>query len=232
MKRPSHTATRFALCCVCIALLLGCVSAPKHTWNDWLDADAPKAHTRALPALTPPPANSVAYAESYRMGDGAKPGQGYDLAMRNPDFPRTYISQIHLDLTSPAHRIQLVWAGPDAAKAPIGPWRSCPGRGKPGVDCNDQATSNVVDSFCTPKGTFRVAGFSDHLERATQCHYTTWVVHAPRYIAMHSFGDIASTPRSEGCVRLEFDVAKLIHNNAIAGVTLIHISGRWVRGVD
>lgn len=208
----------------------GCTTTPKQTWHDWQLHDDGQ---RALPAasqgsvaLTKP----VALLAPHQLGDGAKAGAGFDLLMRNPDFPSTYIESIHLDLASPQHAIRVVWTGPLAAKGPVGPWRSCPGRGKPGVNCDDAETSNVVDSFCTPKGVFAVAGFSDHLNRATTCHYATWVLHAPRYVAMHSHADVAMQPRSEGCIRLPYEVAKLIHNNSKAGVTTIHIGGRWVRG--
>ena len=210
--------------------LVGCASRPKQTWQDW-ERERNQNHEMPGPlpvstALQQP----VVLVEPYKIGDGAMVGAGFDLSMRNPDFPSTYIESIHVDLTSPHHAIRLVWTGSHAEKGPVGPWRSCPGRGKPGVDCDDAATSNVVDSFCTPKGVFAVAGFSDHLRRATSCHYATWVLHAPRYVAMHSHGDIATYPRSEGCIRLTDEVAKLIHNNSRAGMTLIHIDGKWTRG--
>jgi hypothetical protein len=49
--------------------------------------------------------------------------------LRNPDFPRTYISRIHLDLASPNHFVNLVWTGPNASRQQSGPFRSSPGAG-------------------------------------------------------------------------------------------------------
>ena len=218
----------FRLCLLWVMTCMGCAAQQKRTWEDWMVTEVRvEDPTVAVPRIAPPAMSAVKFVPGYGEGDGARVGQGYDTAFRNPDFPRTHIALITLDVTSPHHQIRLYWSGPLAAKAPHGPWRSCPGRGKNGANCDDMIESNQVDSFCTPKGTFRIAGFSDHLERAFSCYYATWVIHEPRYIAMHTHGDIAYTPRSEGCIRLESDIAKLIHNNSLAGTTLIHVSGRW-----
>jgi len=218
----------FRLCLLWVMTCMGCAAQQKRTWEDWMvTVVRVEDPTVAVPRIAPPAMSAVKFVPGYGEGDGARVGQGYDTAFRNPDFPRTHIALITLDVTSPHHQIRLYWSGPLAAKAPHGPWRSCPGRGKNGANCDDMIESNQVDSFCTPKGTFRIAGFSDHLERAFSCYYATWVIHEPRYIAMHTHGDIAYTPRSEGCIRLESDIAKLIHNNSLAGTTLIHVSGRW-----
>ena len=225
----------FAFTCLAFLATTGCETPVKETWSDWIAA-ADEARQSAIVSSsavadrTSSDSPAVVFVPSYESGDGARVGSGFDLGMRNPDFPNTYIETIHLDLASPDHAVRLVWCGPLAKGAPVGPWRSCPGRGKPGVNCDDAVASNVVDSFCTPKGIFAVAGFSDHLHRATTCYYATWVLHAPRYVAMHSHGDIATHPRSEGCIRLTNEVAKLIHNNSRAGLTMIHIGGRWTRG--
>jgi len=218
----------FRLCLLWVMTCMGCAAQQKRTWEDWMvTVVRVEDPTVAVPRIAPPAMSAVKFVPGYGEGDGARVGQGYDTAFRNPDFPRTHIALITLDVTSPHHQIRLYWSRPLAAKAPHGPWRSCPGRGKNGANCDDMIESNQVDSFCTPKGTFRIAGFSDHLERAFSCYYATWVIHEPRYIAMHTHGDIAYTPRSEGCIRLESDIAKLIHNNSLAGTTLIHVSGRW-----
>ncbi len=227
-----HRPFILAVACQVMLASIGCESPVKSTWQDWTHVSGQAAVQDALPRVAPPAMGAVAFVPGYGEGDGARVGPGYDLAMRNPDFPRTHIALITLDLASPHHRLRLHWTGPLASEAPQGPWRSCPGRGKNGADCDDVRVSNTLDSYCTPKGTFRIAGFSDHLNRAFTCHYATWVIHAPRYIAMHSHGDIATTPRSEGCIRLTNDVAKLIHNNSLAGTTLIHIGGHWAGGFD
>ncbi len=47
-----------------------------------------------------------------------------DLSLRNPDFPRTFISKIHVDLTSPHHWVTLTWTGPQAASGDTGPFHA------------------------------------------------------------------------------------------------------------
>ena len=81
------------------------------------------------------------------------------------------------------------------------------------------------------KGVFPVVGFSDHLQSTPICLYATWVVHAPRYIAIHSHTKLPKTPASSGCIRMPYSTAKLIHNNSKVGVTLIHIYGTWQQPV-
>ncbi len=215
-----------------LASLAGC-TASKQTWKDWqLDAEAvPRADLVLAPSAASsgrPPA-PVSFAPGYRTGEGARTGEGFDLAMRNPDFPRTHIQAIHIDLTGPDHWVHLQWNGPLAPQGPIGPWRSTPGRGQGDFDCDDVADSNTLDSFCTPKGTFHIAGFADHLKLTPQCTYATWILHAPRFIAMHGHTDLPRKPASSGCVRLPVEAAKLIHNNSLAGVTLVTIDGKWTR---
>ncbi len=234
MKKTGSNVLRWWLFLVPV-MVAGCVTPEKVVWDDWVAAREETAGVddgETLPALVAPSQETLVLVPGYEVGSGAVVGEGFDLSMRNPDFPETHIAEIHVDLGSPHHQLRVVWRGPLAGAAPVGPWRSNPGRGKRDVDCDDERTSNTVDSYCTPKGVFAVAGFSDHLNRAFVCHYATWVLHAPRYIAIHSHGDIAMVPRSEGCIRVTADVAKLIHNNALTGTTLISIRGRWVGGID
>src|SRR4051812_5749973 len=68
-----------------------------------------------------------------------------EFELRNPDFPRTHIARIHLDLTSPNHFVTLTWIGPAAAQQPTGPFRSSPGAGWGSNDCNDAVESNCPD---------------------------------------------------------------------------------------
>ena len=171
----------------------------------------------------------MALAPGYQAGDGARAGGGFDLETRNPDFPRTYIETIHINLSSPTDGVSLKWTGPDASLGPVGPWRMTPGRGAEGMDCDDAAISNTFGSLCTPKGVFAVKGFADHLEEVPTCYYATWVVHEPRYVAIHSHTDLPETPASAGCIRVPFEAAKLIHNNSVVGVTVVSISGTWSR---
>lgn len=207
----------------------GC-AAPKRTWQQWMTAakGAPAQASPGLPEL-PSDTHPPLYRPSYRLGDGASVGPYSDLAARNPGFPATYISVVQVDLTAPSNSLHLTWAGPDADLGPTGPWRSSAGRGKLGMDCDDVEQSNTVDSWCTPKGAFPIAGFDDCLESAPYCRYVTWVIHEPRFIAIHSHTEIPPYPASHGCIRVPVDVAKLIHNNSLAGVTRIHIYGKWTR---
>jgi len=218
----------------------GCGTPSKQTWADWAATNKRDSVAQAAPhdaphlALpptpqAPKPSNDWTIAPPYKVGDSASAGHGFDLAMRHPEFPRTYIEAVHIDLTAPNRWVQIKWAGPKSADAPTGPWQSTIGRGAEGFDCNDDRDSNTIDSFCTPKGVFFVSGFSDHLRLSRACEYATWVVYAPRYIAMHSHHDLPREPASSGCVRMPFEAAKLIHNNSIVGVTLVSITGTWVR---
>src|ERR1044072_6912825 len=70
--------------------------------------------------------------------------------LRNADFTSTYISLIHLDLTSPNHSVTLTWAGPKAESQETGPFRSSPGTGWGTNNCDDNVESNCLDSRCTP----------------------------------------------------------------------------------
>lgn len=225
-EQPGRCGLIGCVACVWLFFLAGCTTE-KQRWSDWLD---PKQNAAAanLPPLNDSQVSEYPLSRHYESGEGAKVGSGqYNLAMRNPEFPRTHIKEVHIDLGSPDHQVRLVWAGPDAGIAPAGPFRSCPGRGKPGTNCDDAAVSNTANSHCTPKGVFRVGGFSDHLRQAYYCHYVTWVIYDPRYVAMHAHDDVAAEPRSEGCIRMDYDVARLIHNNCVAGVTLVRIGGTW-----
>src|SRR6187200_368199 len=49
------------------------------------------------------------------------------LSQRNSDFPNTFVSSIHVDLTSPHHSVTLTWSGPSAAQQETGPFHSSPG---------------------------------------------------------------------------------------------------------
>jgi len=237
--RAGRRAARVVATSVVLLAVLFVTTActtPKRSWQDWMEASASEESSQVASGpgqvesaapLKPTVSGPVVFAKPYKAGESARAGDGFDLAMRNPDFPRSHIEVIHIDLTGPGRPVRLQWTGALAPQGPVGPWRSCPGRGKPGVDCNDVETSNTTDTFCTPKGVFPAAGFSDHLYLVQSCHYVTWVVHKPRYIAIHSHDDIPDQPSSSGCIRVPYEAAKLIHNNSIAGTTLIHISGTW-----
>ncbi len=210
-------------------LLLALVSCQgATTWDDWngrRDAytSIPAAHRLAAhdAVLTQLPA-----VPGTAVGDGAVVAERFDLEMRHPGFPETYVSDVYVDLTSPHHHAWVEWTGPGAEAGPRGPWSSVSGTGRPGLDCNDPAVSNTTDTYCTPKGHFAVAGFADQLLGTPSCHYVTWV-HFPRAIALHSHWELPDHPASHGCVRLPREAAKLIHNNSRAGLTHVHIDGTW-----
>jgi hypothetical protein len=148
-------------------------------------------------------------------------------SLRNPDFPRTYISRIDVDLTSPNHWVRLTWTGPQAASQETGPFRSSPGRGLGNNNCDDAEESNRQDSNCTPKGTMHVQGFSNDMTTCRTCKFVTWF-QIGRGVALHYYPDVPEYPASHGCVRLkDKHAAQLIHNNAKIGATEVHVDGKW-----
>ncbi len=229
--RPQLNLSSKIVSCLCLfAFATGC-AVPKRTWQEWMEVKEPtRAVVRTTPASwTKPHLETLVLAEGYEPGDSAVVGDGFDLAMRNPGFPETHIDRVYVDVTDPVHEVWISWTGPQAHLGPQGPWRSNPGRGIPECDCDDFEGSNTVDSWCTPKGLFPVAGFADQLEGVTACHYVTWIQHAPRYIGLHSHTFIPTWADSHGCVRVPYDVSKLIHNNSLVGITHISIDGTWTR---
>jgi hypothetical protein len=228
-SRPRFTIIGMALCA---ALLLGWgtgCAARKRTWNDWVSRSDRTSKTPPPVALLPVAESPLLLSPGYNSGEGAHVGYAFNLSMRNPDFPRTYITEIHINLSAPTNGVRIHWTGSLADVAPTGPWRFTPGRGTDGFDCDDVGQSNTTGSRCTPKGVFKVAGFTDHLEETPYCLYGTWVIHEPRFIAIHSHPDLPVFPASSGCIRMSYETAKLIHNNSLAGVTLVSISGTWQR---
>ena len=220
-----------ALLVLALAFFINGCATKKQTWQDWMAAREPAAANCGTPMFfsTPElPTNGPApvLAPGYKAGDGAKAGPGFDLAMRNPDFPRTHVEAVFIDLSQPSRGVRIKWAGAET-NGPAGPWRLTSGRGGEGIDCDDNDGSNTVNSRCTPKGVFPVAGFADHLKLTPQCLYATWVVYAPRFVAIHSHTELPWIPASSGCIRMPYETAKLIHNNSLVGVTLVSIYGTW-----
>jgi len=149
-----------------------------------------------------------------------------DMALRNADFPRTYIATVHVDLTSPNHWVELDWTGPMAASQERGPFQSSPGRGTGDNNCDDVAESNRGQSQCTPKGKRVIEGFSDHMRSARNMKFVTWI-NAAREIGLHSHPEVPVYPASIGCVRLNEHAAQLIHNNSVVGKTEVIVEGTW-----
>ena len=149
--------------------------------------------------------------------------------LRNSDFPNTYIDQISVQLDDPDHSVTLTWTGPQATAQETGPFRSSPGAGLKGLNCDDATTSRRSGSKCTPKGTFTVSGFQAHLNSDSRATYVTWFARA-RGIALHYFPSVPKYPASHGCVRLESKrIAELIQSNCRVGLTNVVIDGTWTK---
>ena len=149
-----------------------------------------------------------------------------NTSLRNIDFPRTYISKIHVDLTSPYQWVTLTWSGPNARLQPTTRYHSSPGRGLGNNNCDDPAESCRVNSNCTPKGKMHVQAFSHTMITSPECRYVTWF-DTTRAIALHYYPNVPNYPASHGCVRLDMYAAQLIHNNSKIGETEVVIEGKW-----
>jgi hypothetical protein len=148
---------------------------------------------------------------------------------RNGDFPNTYIQAISVRLEDPDHPVTLAWTGPHASAQETGPFRSSPGAGLRGLNCDNTATSRRGGSHCTPKGTFSVTGFAPQLNSHPEAKDVTWFVPA-RGIALHYYPSVPKYAASHGCVRLETRrVAQLIQNNSRAGITQVIVDGTWTK---
>jgi hypothetical protein len=147
--------------------------------------------------------------------------------LRNSGYPDTYIKQISVRLNDPDHSVTLTWAGPQADAQETGPFRSSPGAGLKGLNCDDTPTSRRSGSKCTPKGTFAVSGFADHLNSDARATYVTFFVQS-RGIGLHYFPSVPKYAASHGCVRLELKrVAQLIQSNSRVGLTSVVVDGTW-----
>jgi hypothetical protein len=148
---------------------------------------------------------------------------------RNDDFPQTYIQQISVSLDDPDHSLILTWTGPKADSQETGPFRTSPGAGLRGLNCDDDATSRRSGSKCTPKGTYPVQGFQRRLNSDSRATYVTWFVQR-RGVALHYFPIVPQYAASHGCVRIEFvDVARLIQDNSLVDDTQVVVSGTWTK---
>jgi hypothetical protein len=142
---------------------------------------------------------------------------------------QTYIKEISVNLDDPDHWLTLTWAGPNAASQETGPFRTSPGAGLRGLNCDDQATSVRSGSKCTPKGTYSVEGFQRRLNSDSRATYVTWFMQR-RGIALHYFPSVPDYAASHGCVRIELeDVARLIQKNSRVDETQVVVSGTWTK---
>jgi hypothetical protein len=148
---------------------------------------------------------------------------------RNDDFPQTYIQQISVSLDDPDHSLTLTWTGPKADSQDTGPFRTSPGAGLRGLNCDDDSTSRRSGSKCTPKGTYPVQGFQRRLNSDSRATYVTWFVQR-RGVALHYFPSVPEYAASHGCVRIELvNVARLIQDNSIVDDTQVVVSGTWTK---
>ena len=149
--------------------------------------------------------------------------------LRNDDFPQTYIEKISVRLDDPDHLLTLTWSGPKSDGQETGPFRTSPGAGLKGLNCDDDATSKRSGSKCTPKGTYPVQGFQQRLNSDSRATFVTWFVQS-RGIALHYFPIVPTSAASHGCVRIEsVRVAQLIHDNSLIGNTQVVVSGTWTK---
>jgi hypothetical protein len=151
------------------------------------------------------------------------------LPLRNKNYPDTHIAEILVSLDDPDHEVKLVWAGPQATEGQTGPFRSSPGAGLQGLNCDDVQTSHRDGSRCTPKGEFVVEGFAAHLNDDPRAKHVTWFVRK-RGIGLHYYPEVPTHAASHGCVRLEsLSVAQLIHDNSVSNLTKVIVSGTWTK---
>ena len=151
------------------------------------------------------------------------------MPLRNSDFPNTYIKQVSVSLDDPDHWMTLTWTGPNAAAQETGPFRTSPGAGVKGINCDDAATSRQSGTKCTPKGTRTVEGFAAHLNSDARAVFVTWFQQS-RGIALHYFPSVPNFAASHGCVRIqEKRVARLIQDNARIGLTQVTVDGTWTK---
>lgn len=185
---------------------------------------------------TEPVSAALAKAKALEALDAAEPPAPKKAAaratakpLRNADFPRTYIKKIHVSLNDPDHWMTLTWTGPQAAGQETGPFRTSPGAGAKGLNCDHTATSRRSGTKCTPKGTHTVEGFQARLNSDARATFVTWFVRW-RGIAFHYFPSVPTYAASHGCVRIESKrVAQLVQENARIDLTKVVIDGTWTK---
>ena len=137
----------------------------------------------------------------------------------------TYITKVKVDLAK--QEVTLEWTGPAASTKEKGPFKCSPGKGKPGVDCDDVETSKKSGTLCTPKGDFKVIRHEKHFSSSPNAKWVTRFQDDSRGIALHFYPTVPNYPASNGCVRLaSISAAKLIHDNTKPGVSVISVFGK------
>lgn len=184
------------------------------------------ARARKLEALD---AKKPLFTVSRGRRPSAQPQTRAAHPLRINDFPRTYIRQIAVSLNDPNHWLTLTWTGPKADSQETGPFRTSPGAGLRGLNCDNETTSRRSGSKCTPKGTYPVQGFQSRLNSDSRATYVTWFMQS-RGIALHYFPIVPKYAASHGCVRLQsVHVAQLIQDNSLVGDTKVVVDGTWTK---
>ena len=184
------------------------------------------ARARKLEALD---AGKPRFKVSRERALAAQPETLGNHPFRSDGFPQTYIEEISVSLDDPDHPLTLTWTGPNADSQKTGPFRTSPGAGLIGLNCDDDATSLRSGSKCTPKGTYPVEGFQQRLNSDSRATYVTWFMQS-RGIALHYFPIVPAYAASHGCVRIQsVDVARLIQDNSLVGDTQVVVSGTWTK---
>jgi len=194
-----------------------------------------KATPKKRRITKPTPREGLARAKKLERLDAGKPTfkvfQQTLTAhpLRNDDFPDTSIQEISVNLDDPDHLLTLTWTGPNADSQETGPFKTSPGAGLRGLNCDDEATSRRSGSKCTPKGTYPVQGFQRRLNSDPRATYVTWFMQR-RGIALHYFPIVPDYPASHGCVRIQSEhVARLIQDNSRVDETQVVVSGTWTK---
>jgi hypothetical protein len=184
------------------------------------------ARAKKLEALD---GGKVAFKISPRRALASQPQARAAHSLRNSDFPNTYIKQISVSLDDRDHWLTLDWTGSNSSSQETGPFRTCPGAGLRGLNCDNEATSRRSGSKCTPKGTHPVQGFQRRLNSDSRATFVTWFMQR-RGIALHYFPIVPTYAASHGCVRIESKhVAQLIQDNSRVGKTQVVVSGTWTK---
>ena len=124
------------------------------------------AEAKKLEALDRPKASGAAAKETKKSAKGlALAPASAAHPLRNSDFPETYIQQISVKLDDPDHPVTLTWTGPQAAGQDAGPFRSSPGAGLKGLNCDDTATSLRSGSLVYTQGDIHGFRFSEPFEQ-------------------------------------------------------------------
>ncbi len=136
----------------------------------------------------------------------------------------TYISKVKVDLWK--QQITLEWIGSQAATQPKGPFHCAPGRGIDGLSCDDIVTSQSVNTFCTPKGDWKVIGHLRYFEAHPEAKWVTLFQNPHRGIGLHYYPVVPQYPASDGCVRIaNCAIARQIWEKTKTNITIISVEG-------